>query len=54
MLDGHVQDGSGDRARAGIGVVANYYAVASLEGNVLVGNPKRTAAFVNSELRSKR
>ena len=39
---------------AGIGIVANFYAVASLEDNVLVDNPKRTASFANSELRRPR
>jgi nitrous oxidase accessory protein NosD len=40
-------DGTGDRARIGIGIVANFYALARLEQNVLVGNGARTGAFAN-------
>jgi hypothetical protein len=43
-------DRSGDLARVGVGIEANYYAVAELEHNVLVGNPKPLAAFDNSSL----
>jgi hypothetical protein len=45
-------DGSGDLARVGIGIVANFYAVASLEDNVLVGNGRQSAAFANAELQA--
>jgi hypothetical protein len=41
-------DHSGDRARVGVGIEANYYALARLEGNVLVGNAAPTAAFDGS------
>jgi nitrous oxidase accessory protein NosD len=41
-------DGSGDRARVGVGIELNYYAVARLEDNVLVGNAAPTAVFANS------
>ena len=41
-------DRSGDRARVGIAIEANYYALAHLDDNVLVGNPRPTAAFSNS------
>jgi nitrous oxidase accessory protein NosD len=41
-------DGSGDRARVGVGIELNYYAVARLEDNVLVGNATPTATFANS------
>jgi nitrous oxidase accessory protein NosD len=44
-------DRSGDLARVGIGIVANYYAVANLVDNVLVGNPTPTAAFDGSRFR---
>jgi hypothetical protein len=46
-------DNSGDLARVGIGIVANYYAVADLLDNVLVGNPTRTAAFSGSRFRRR-
>ena len=41
-------DGSGDRARVGVGIELNYHAVARLENNVLVGNATPTAVFANS------
>jgi hypothetical protein len=41
-------DHSGNLAQIGIGIEANYYAVAHLSGNVLVGNPRPTAVFDNS------
>jgi Periplasmic copper-binding protein (NosD) len=46
-------DHSGDRARIGIGIEANYYALARLEGNVLVGNPAPMAAFAGSRFAAK-
>jgi hypothetical protein len=42
---------SGDVARVGIGIVANYYALAELEDNVLIGNPTPVAAFSGSRFR---
>ena len=45
---GRRSDRSGDRARVGVGIEANYYALAHLDDNVLVGNPRPTAAFFNS------
>jgi hypothetical protein len=48
VVSGTRSDHSGDRARAGIGIVANYYALAELEENVLIGNAKHIAAFSNS------
>jgi nitrous oxidase accessory protein NosD len=53
LVAGTRSDHSGDLARVGIGIVANFYALAELEGNVLVGNAKRTAAFSNSRFEPK-
>jgi parallel beta helix pectate lyase-like protein len=47
-------DRNGDRSRAGIGIVANFYAVARLKDNVLVGNPAPIASFSNSEFERER
>ena len=40
----------GDRARAGVGIEAQFHALAELEGNVLVGNPVPTAAFSSARI----
>ena len=48
VVAGTTSDRSGDRARVGIAIEANYYALAHLDDNVLVGNPRSTAAFSNS------
>ena len=48
VVSGTRSDGTGDRSRTGIGIVSNYYALAELDKNVLVGNGRRTAAFSNS------
>jgi len=48
VVAGTTSDRSGDRARVGIAIEANYYALAHLDDNVLVGNPRPTAAFSNS------
>ena len=44
-VTGTRSDHSGDLSRIGIGIVSNYYAVAHLDDNVLVGNRARTGAF---------
>ena len=54
IVAGTRSDRSGDLARVGIGIVANFYALAELDDNVLVGNAKRTAAFSNSRFAPKR
>jgi nitrous oxidase accessory protein NosD len=43
-------DHSGDLARVGIGILANYYALAELEDNVLVGNGAPTGVFANARI----
>jgi hypothetical protein len=48
VVAGTRSDGTGDLSRVGIGIVSNYYALAELDQNVLVGNGRRTAAFSNS------
>jgi hypothetical protein len=41
---------SGDRTRAGFGILAHYGSEAELRGNDLVRNPGGTAAILNSRL----
>ena len=50
VVSGTRSDGTDNLAQAGVGIEANYYAVAGLEENTLVGNPKPTASFDNSRL----
>jgi nitrous oxidase accessory protein NosD len=54
VVAGTRRDRSGDRARAGVGIVANYYALARLRDNVLVGNPAPVRSFYNSRLEQER
>jgi parallel beta-helix repeat protein len=48
VVEGTRSAGTDDLGQAGIGIEAKYYAVAKLDQNVLVDNPKRIAAFSNS------
>jgi nitrous oxidase accessory protein NosD len=50
VVAGTRPDGSGDRARVGVGIEANYYALAQLKDNVLVANPSPVASFDNSRV----
>jgi hypothetical protein len=43
-------DGTGNTALAGVGIESNFYADATLDHNVLVGNPDPTAVFANGLL----
>jgi hypothetical protein len=52
VVAGTRSDGTGDLGQMGIGIEAKYYALATLERNVLVGNPQGTAAFSNSRFES--
>ncbi len=53
VVVGTRSDRSGDLARVGVAIEANFYAVADLEDNVLVGNPTPTASFSNSRFNRK-
>jgi hypothetical protein len=48
VVEGTRSAGTDDLGQAGIGIEAKYYAVAKLDRNVLVDNPKAIASFSNS------
>jgi hypothetical protein len=48
VVEGTRPSGTDDLGQAGIGIEAKYYAVATLDRNVLVDNPKAVASFSNS------
>jgi hypothetical protein len=48
LVEGTRPSGTSDLGQAGIGIEAKYYALATLERNVLVDNPRAFAAFSNS------
>ncbi len=48
VVAGTKSSGTDDLGQAGIGIEAKYYALATLDRNVLVDNPKALAAFSNS------
>jgi hypothetical protein len=50
VVVGTRSDHSGNLALAGVGIESNFYAVATLDHNVLVGNPDPTAVFASGEL----
>ncbi len=51
VVSGTRSDGTDNLAQAGVGIEANYYAVAGLDENTLIGNPRPTATFDNSQFR---
>ena len=48
VVEGTRSAGTDDLGQAGIAIEAKYYAVAKLDRNVLVDNPKAIASFSNS------
>jgi nitrous oxidase accessory protein NosD len=50
VISGIRSDGTDNLAQAGVGIEANYFALAGLEQNTLVGNPRPIASFDNSRL----
>ena len=54
VIAGTRSDGSGNLAQDGVGIEANYFALAGLEQNTLVGNARPVAAFDNSRFTAGR
>ena len=50
VVAGTRSDRTGNLATAGVGIEVNFYAVAELDRNVLVGNPRPVALFAQSRL----